>query len=357
MEAPVYIGAFYVKLFISIQPEHNMPLKIIRNDITNVSADAIVNSANNMPIFRSGVDSRIHKKAGPQLLAVRKKIGIIPFGNAAISPAYDLNAKYVIHAVSPVWQGGNAGEERLLRECYDKCLALACENKCESIAFPLLSSGNNSFPKDLALKAAIEAFSAFLLENEMLVYLVVFDKSSYALSEKLFFSIESVIDDNYVKENYFEEGFTQARRKHREEYLINPELSSDSLPFQLLDKKPNLEKMLSEITSGFSDTLLKIIDERGMSDPEVYKKANMNRKLFSKIKNNPNYRPAKTTAIALAFALELDLESTRDFIAKAGYALSHSSKFDIIVEYFLVNRNYNLFELNEVLFAFDQATV
>lgn len=176
-----------------------MPFEIVRNDITQMTVDAIVNTANPKPIVGSGTDTMIHKKAGPKLLAARQKIGSIDVGSAAITPAFDLQAKYVIHSVGPVWDGGSDGEEALLRNCYDNSLKLAMEHRCKSVAFPLISTGNYGFPKDKALQIAISAFSTFLLEYEMQIYLVVFDRTSFKLSEKLFQSVASYIDEHYVE--------------------------------------------------------------------------------------------------------------------------------------------------------------
>ncbi len=351
-----------------------MPFEIVRNDIVNMQVDAIVNTANPKPVIGSGVDSEIHKRAGRMLLRARKKIGCIDCGEAYITPAYKLDAKYVIHTVGPIWFGGNNNEEKLLSSCYKKSLELARENKCESIALPLISTGNYGFPKPLALQIAVMEISNFLMENEMQIYLVVFEKEAFELSEKLFKSVSSYIDENYVSEKIYseytlnvsprEERIKKEKNKasgrilnemyslkSREDYL---EKSTDmACPTQIND----LGQMLKKLDKGFSETLLQLIDKTGKKDSEIYKKANVDRKLFSKIRNNIDYKPSKATALAFAFALELDIEETKDFISKAGFALSHSSKFDIIVEYFLINKNYNVFELNEVLFAFDQPLI
>ena len=319
-----------------------MPFEIIRNDIAKVCADVIVNTANHKPLVGSGTDMRIHNCAGPELLAARKIIGRIDTGKAAATPAFNLNAKYVIHTVSPVWAGGTDGEERLLYNCYANSLKLASGLKCESIAFPLLSSGNNGFPKELALKIAVSAFSDFLSNNEMNISLVVYDSASLAVSEKLVNSVKSYIDENLIippTENI------RARADRMQAAMFSREnmaMSSDSI-----------SDMLEKLDAGFGETLIKLIDERGLKDSYVYKKANIDRKLFSKIKNNPDYHPTKQTCIAFCFALELTLKETRDLIAKAGYALSRSSKFDIVIEYFITNGNYDLFELNQILFKFD----
>lgn len=333
-----------------------MPFEIVRNDIVNMQVDAVVNTANPNPVIGAGVDSGIHKKAGHELLVARQKIGCIDFGDAAITPGFDLDARYVIHTVGPVWEDGNHREEQILSSCYRNALALAKEYECESIAFPLIATGNYGFPKPLALQIAVREISTFLLENEMQVYLVVFGKEAFALSEKLFKSVSSYIDENYIRSKTLDEYGTESvygsrlvTRRIREQ-----ECSDMSVGAAIPIDSDDWGQLLKDLDAGFSETLLQLIDRTGKKDSEIYKKANVDRKLFSKIRNNMDYRPSKTTALAFAFALELDVDETKDFISRAGFALSHSSKFDVIVEYFLVNRNYNVFELNEVLFAFDQ---
>lgn len=332
-----------------------MPFEIIRNDITKMTVDAIVNTANPLPVIGAGVDSMIHKAAGPGLLEARRQIGPIAVGCAAVTPAFDLNAKFVIHTVGPVWEGGNGSEEALLRACYDRSLRLALDRGCRSVAFPLISTGHYGFPRDLALQIAIAAFSAFLTEQEMQIYLAVFDRDSFRLSEKLFRDVESYIDQNYVDTCIMsicaEERAAPPHRRRRlatfkstacEEFRCTPSSSM------------SLEEMLRQEDAGFTETLLKLIDRTGKKDSEIYKKANLSKQHFSKIRNNPNYRPTKPTAIALSLALELDLEATRDLIGRAGYALTNSSKFDLIIRYFIEQHNYNVVEINCVLFEHDQ---
>lgn len=354
-----------------------MPFEIVRNDIVNMQVDAVVNTANPNPVIGSGVDSGIHKKAGQELLLARQKIGCIEFGDAVITPGFGLDAKYVIHTVGPVWEDGNRGEEQILASCYQKSLALAKEYKCESIAFPLIATGNYGFPKPLALQIAVREISTFLLENEMQIYLVVFGKEAFALSEKLFKSVSSYIDENYIRSKTVDEygaksvyGSRLETRRIREQMKRSNRIHEDVRPPRALEECCDMfdgaaapmdtddwGQLLKNLDASFSETLLQLIDRTGKKDSEIYKKANVDRKLFSKIRNNMDYKPSKTTALAFAFALELDVDETKDFIGRAGFALSHSSKFDVIVEYFLVNRNYNVFELNEVLFAFDQPLI
>ena len=340
-----------------------MPFEIVRNDITNMCVDAIVNSANPRPVVGLGTDSSIHEKAGPELLAARQKIGPIAMGQAAITPAFCLHAKYVIHTVGPVWDGGSYGEEEYLRSCYENSLRLALEYNCQSIAFPLISTGNYGFPKDKALQIAISAFSTFLLEHEMQIYLVVFDRTSFKLSEKLFQSVASYIDQHYVDACTFatygavEESHPKTRRRRDMEICESRCMQEEALPCTPMpvSKSMSLEDMLKQADAGFTETLLKLIDKTGKKDSEIYKKANISKQHFSKIRNNPNYRPTKPTAIALALALELSLEDTKDLIGRAGYALTNSSKFDLIVRYFIEQGNYNVVEINIALYEFDQA--
>lgn len=336
-----------------------MPFEIVRNDIVNMQVDAVVNTANPNPVIGSGVDSGIHKKAGHELLVARQKIGCIDFGDAAITPGYDLDARYVIHTVGPVWEDGSHREEQILSSCYRNSLTLAKEHECESIAFPLIATGNYGFPKPLALQIAVREISTFLLENEMQVYLVVFGKEAFALSEKLFKSVNSYIDENYIRSKKLDEYGTESMYGSRLETrrIREQECADMSVGAAIPMDSDDWGQLINDLDAGFSETLLQLIDRTGKKDSEIYKKANVDRKLFSKIRNNMDYRPSKTTALAFAFALELDVEETKDFISRAGFALSHSSKFDVIVEYFLVNRNYNVFELNEVLFAFDQPLI
>lgn len=339
-----------------------MPFEIVRNDITKMSVDAIVNTANPRPVIGMGTDSMIHEAAGPSLLIARQSIGRIDVGGAEITPAFNLQAKYVIHTVGPVWDGGSYGEEESLRGCYDNSLKLAVEHKCKSIAFPLISTGNYGFPKDRALQIAISAFSAFLLEHEMQIYLVVFDRTSFKLSEKLFQSVSSYIDENYVEAcetaSYGVRENIRSYRRHRRdvEACESSAVLDELLPCASMatSKALSLEDMLKQTDAGFAETLLNLIDKTGKKDSEVYNRANVSRQHFSKIRNNPDYRPTKPTAIAFAIALELDIEQTKDLIGRAGYALTNSSKFDVIIRFFIESGNYNMMDINTALFEFDQ---
>ena len=334
-----------------------MPLEIVRNDITKMKVDAIVNAANESLLGGGGVDGAIHYAAGPELLAECKTLGGCKTGKAKITCGYNLPAKYVIHTVGPIYEDGKHGEKALLESCYRESLALAKEHNCETVAFPLISSGVYGYPKDQALKVAINVISDFLLDNEMKVYIVIFDKTAYKISEKLFSDIAEYIDDNYVDEH------TDYRRERsRMNYPCQSVMIGSAQPEYLdlceckaMSAEDDLDAKLKQIDESFSQMLLRKIDEKGMTDAECYKKANIDRKLFSKIRSDVHYKPSKPTAIAFAISLELSLDETEDMLKKAGFAFSHSNKFDIIIEYFISKGNYNIFEINEALFAFDQS--
>ena len=325
-----------------------MPLIIVRNDITKMSVDAIVNAAKESLLGGGGVDGCIHRAAGPELLAECRRLGGCKTGEAKITGAYRLPCRYIIHTVGPVWNGGKYGEREQLASCYRTSLALAKERGCETVAFPLISSGVLGYPKDQALRVAVDTISEFLAENDMTVYIVIFDRAAYQIGNKLFADIAAYIDDHYVDTH------TDSRRERMRRMGI-----VESRMLTAYEDAPmavgGLDEALAHLDTGFSETLLKLIDRSGKKDAEVYKKANVNRKLFSKIRNNPGYKPSKSTAIAFAIALELNLDETRDLIARAGYALSASSKFDVIIEYFIMQRDYDIFKINEALFAFDQS--
>ena len=325
-----------------------MPLIIVRNDITKMSVDAIVNAAKESLLGGGGVDGCIHRAAGPELLQECRTLGGCKTGDAKITKAYRLPCRYVIHTVGPVWNGGKYGEREKLASCYRTSLALAKEHSCETVAFPLISSGVFGYPKDQALRVAVDTISEFLAENDMTVYIVIFDRAAYQIGNKLFADIAAYIDDHYV------DAHTDSRRERMRRMGV-----VESRMLTAYEDAPmaasGLDEALAHLDTGFSETLLKLIDRSGKKDAEVYKKANVDRKLFSKIRNNPGYKPSKSTAIAFAIALELNLDETRDLIARAGYALSPSSKFDVIIEYFIIQRDYDIFKINEALFAFDQS--
>ena len=326
-----------------------MPLEIVRNDITKMKVDAIVNAANETLLGGGGVDGCIHRAAGPELLAECRTLGGCKTGDAKITKAYRLPCQYVIHTVGPVWNGGKCGEREQLASCYRTSLALAKEHCCETVAFPLISSGIFGYPKDQALRVAVDTIGEFLLHNDMTVYIVIFSRTAYQIGSKLFADIAEYVDDHYV------DAHTDSRRDRlrRMSVLEGRALSAGAAAAPMA--VGGLDSLLAHLDAGFSETLLKLIDRSGKKDSEIYKKANVDRKLFSKIRNNPDYKPSKATAIAFAIALELNLDETRDLVARAGYALSASSKFDVIIEYFIMQRDYDIFKINEALFAFDQS--
>ena len=325
-----------------------MPLQIVRNDITTMKMDAIVNAANESLLGGGGVDGAIHRAAGPELLAECRTLGGCKTGQAKITKGYRLPAKFVIHTVGPIWRGGGRGERELLTSAYRSSLELAQANGCETVAFPLISSGVYGYPKDRALKVAVDTIGEFLLSHDMTVYLVIFDRATYTIGGKLFADIAAYIDDRYV-DAHTDSRETQRRRMA----LVSMPMEEDALA--PIAAPADLDEALSKLDESFSQMLLRKIDEAGITDAQCYKKANIDRKLFSKIRSDVHYKPSKPTAMAFAVALELPLEEAREILEKASFAFSHASKFDIIVEYFIAHQNYNIFEINEALFAFDQS--
>lgn len=385
-----------------------MPFQIVRNDITKIKADAVVNTANPDPVYGEGSDSAVYRAAGAEkLLKARKEIGRLAVGEAAATPAFDLDAKYIIHTTGPLWQGGWHGEVRKLKRCYKNSLDLALEKGCESVAFPLISTGVYGFPKDKALRAAVSAISEFLSKEDMTVYLVVFDRESFEVSGKIFSGIDSYIDENYVEDKTAEEygspvpGFSAApasaflnfpgeERKPAEVFseepaaayhedmpkagfrFLSPErcpapmqsapaaeyngsvLKSPKKAKRTVSQNRSLEDVVSQLGETFQERLFRLIDERHLTDVEVYKRANLDRKLFSKIRCNADYRPKKITALALAVALELNLDETKDLLSRAELALSPSSKFDLIISYFIEREVYDIYTINLALFQHEQ---
>lgn len=342
-----------------------MPLQIIRNDITKVECDAIVNAANSTLLGGGGVDGAIHKAAGRGLLLECMKLGGCRVGEAKVTKGYNLPCKYVIHTVGPKWKDGSNNEHELLKSCYKNSLELAKKNKCESVAFPLISSGVYGYPMNEAFKVAVDAVAEFLMHNDMLVYIVVYNKNALATGSKLFTDIAQYIDDNYVAEHsaYYSRQIdnlgesmplpqTQFLSNEEKCYTCNEDIAM-SMPVP--EDTADLSDIVIMLDESFSQMLLRKIDEKGMTDSECYKKANIDRKLFSKIRSNPDYKPSKPTVIAFCIALELSLAETNEMLLKAGFALSHSNKFDVIIEYFIKRGNYNIFKINEALFAFDQS--
>ena len=326
-----------------------MPLQMVRSDITAMKVDAVVNAAGESLLGGGGVAGAIHRAAGPELLSECRALGGCKTGQAKLTKGYRLPAKFVIHTVGPIWRGGSHGERELLASAYRSSLDLALVHQCESVAFPLISSGVYGYPKDQALKVAVDTIGDFLMAHDMTVYLVVFDRAAYTIGGKLFADIAAYIDDRYV-DAHSDSRETQRRRMALASMPMEEEewAPAAAVPF-------GLDEALSKLDESFSQMLLRKIDERGMTDAQCYKKANIDRKLFSKIRSDIHYKPSKPTAMAFAVALELPLEEAREMLEKAGFAFSHASKFALIVEYFIAHRNYNIFEINEALFAFDQS--
>ncbi len=334
-----------------------MPLKIIRNDITKIACDAVVNAANEMLAGGGGVDGAIHKAAGSELDKACKKLGGCQVGHAKVTKGYNMPCQYIIHTVGPVWQNGRNGEPEQLASCYRECLRLAKEYKCETMAFPLISTGAFGYPREEALRIAVREITDFLLQNEMTVYIVVYDKYCFLVSKKLISDVEEYIDDNYIEDHFMargSRGFSRSVRANSRGGFAAGKAVSEHHTNCVEYEKQTLDQMLDRLDESFSQMLLRKIDESGMTDAQCYKKANIDRKLFSKIRSNPNYKPSKPTVLAFAIALELTLDETNEMLMKAGFALSHSNKFDVIVEYFIKNGRYDIFEINEVLFSFDQ---
>lgn len=329
-----------------------MPFTIIRQDITKIQVDAIVNAANTELAMGGGVCGAIFKAAGAdKLQKACDKLSPIKTGAVVITPGFDLPAKYVIHAAGPVYSRWNPAEsEHLLKSAYTESLKLALANKCESIAFPLISSGVYGYPKDEALTVAVTAIKSFLTGHDMDVYLVIFDRTSFAVSKELLGEVESYIDENYVASH-----LAARRTLLKNEYQAMSDVMAPvfSAPEPSTGSR-GLDDLINELDEPFNTTLFRLIDAKGKTDAEVYKRANIDRKLFSKIRTGKGYMPGKRTILALAIALELTLDETDDLLERAGYALSHSQKFDVIVEFFIVNGRYDIYEINEILFKYDQ---
>lgn len=334
-----------------------MPFKIIRQDISKMKVDAIVNAANTELKMGGGVCGAIFRAAGPEALqAACDKLAPIRTGEAVMTPGFGLPAKFVIHTAGPVYDSYSPQEsERLLRSAYRASLHLALDNDCQSIAFPLISSGIYGYPKDQAFQVATSTIRDFLDDQDMEVYLAVFDQPAFVISQDFLGRVESYIDQHYV------DGYEVKRRDLLDlerEAMVEADFLYDALSArayrEVLPSLEPLEDLIGNLDEPFSDMLLRLIDAKGMTDVQVYKRANMDRRLFSKIRSKKDYTPSKRTALALAVALELSLDETDAFLERAGYALSRAVKFDVIVEYFILNAVYDIFTINEVLFAYDQ---
>ena len=411
-----------------------MAFSIIRNDLTKVCADAIVNTANPKPVIGGGTDAAVYAAAGEEaLLAERRKIGEIAPGEAFATPALALDAEYIIHTVGPLWEGGECGEFEALENCYRNSLKLASGLGCTSVAFPLISTGVYGFPKDRALRVAVDTIHAFLdgSEEDMDVTLVVFDRESYVLSGSVFEGVDAFVDGNYVEERLDEEyaageeeyaaeeeectaeeedyndspgdvsvrfskeglnrgagrnmhsffhlgqSFKLAARegtaceetgeaapRKKKTYIETGEAAprksriyEDTCEKMVRGKPRSLDEVMNQVGETWQETLFRFIDEKGYTDTEVYKRANIDRKLFSKIRSNPDYQPKKMTAVAFALALKLNLDEAKDFLGRAGYAFSPGNRFDLIVEYFIQNEVYDTYTINMALFDHDQPLI
>lgn len=355
-----------------------MPFKIVRDDITRVKADVIVNTANPKPIVGDGTDRAIYAAAGEkELLAERKKIGEITRGNAVATPAFNLAAKYIIHTVGPVWENGNHGEREILHSCYARSLALAAKLKAKSIAFPMIATGVYGFPKDEALGIAVKEISEFLLRHDMNVILVVFDRKSFELSGRLINEIDEYIDENGVglvrKEEYGEEGkwglsgqAIQVRRLQEEmhdRFISDLSVESHSKEFKkisayktqsTIEEDESLDELLKKKGKSFHETLLDLIIASGMEDKEIYRASSMDRKLYSRIRCNTEHIPRKKNILALGIGLKLDMQAMNELLASAGYVISRSDITDLIVSNYIKKGKYDIFELNTILFEYGQ---
>lgn len=394
-----------------------MPFRIVRNDITKMNTEAIVNAANDHVSVGTGCDSAVYKAAGyDELLKYREdNIGFVAEGGAFITPGFKLKAKYIIHAVSPLYMGGDQGEEEKLRSCYRKSLQIAKENDIKSISFPLISTGGFGYPKEEGMRIAVDEINAFLLSNEMDIFLVVFDTKATQLGEKIYPGLEAYIDHNYVKEAREEEygdayfssmrpsepgydrylsntqmverrtrrnaeaqkrelsdfsvksvppvsavpkaekqSFTGSifKKKKTKDIVLDEALSinecCDEAPFLDFEEQheSKLQERMRHMSDTYSEYLMYLIQERNMENAEVWKRAIVDKKIFSKIKNNVNYHPNKLTALCLCVGAKLNLDESKDLLARAGYALSPCDKTDIIFSYFIENEIYDMIELD-----------
>ncbi len=328
-----------------------MPLQIVEKDITTMQVDAIVNAANNSLLGGGGVDGCIHRAAGPELLAECRTLGGCKTGEAKITGGYRLPCRYIIHTVGPIWCGGDQGEQELLTSCYRNSLELALAHDCETVAFPLISSGIYGYPKDQAMQVAVETIRNFLQDHEMTVYLALFGRGPSRIERGLYDEIRVYLGNRYVDSD----AVMSDRAEASPDLMAAPCEANFAQPTYGKTGVASLQEALAGMEESFSQMLLRKIDEKGMTDVQCYKKANISRKLFSKIRSDALYRPSKATALAFAIALELPLSETKELLEKAGFALSHSNKADIIVEYFIQQHNYDVLVINEALFAFGQA--
>lgn len=345
-----------------------MPIKIIRQDITKIECDAVINPTNIYMLPGGGVDAAIHEAAGPELLEYCRGLGALSVGEARITPAFGLPCKYVIHTVGPEWGGGLFGERVLLRSCYTEAMRLAIKNGCRTVAFPLISSGTYGYPKDRVLREAVDVIGEILSRREMLVYIVVYDKTAYSISRELYSDVQSFVDNFYVEthsdmiDNLREERIFASYQEARICGPLKQKLGKGGTRDRekahpcLGAMEEDLDGIFDGMDLGFAETLFGYIDKKGLTDVEAYKRSNVGKKTFSKIKCNKDYRPSKITAVSFAVGLHLNLEETRHLLSTAGMCLSRANKFDVIIEYFITTGKYEtIFDVNEVLYQFDQA--
>ncbi len=335
-----------------------MPLQIIQNQITEVHADAIVNASDPWLSGHDGVDQAIQQAAGPELSGACRALGGCAVGEAVITGAYRLPAKYIIHTAVPRWSTATNGSEDHLAACYGNALGLAREHQLESIAFPLLGTGPGGFPKAKALRVAISVIGNSLRNHDMMVFLVVPDRAAFALPEGVSHAITRYLADRYEEAPLEQDrhGQTPVELESASETTDQDmaEMTHLRVESPIRDHQRSLEDVVNRVDESFSQMLLRLIAEKGMTESQAYKKANVDRRHFSKIRNDIGYRPTKPTVLAFAIALELSLDETQDLLLRAGFALSHSSRFDLIIRYFIEEGIYDVFEINEALYFFEQ---
>lgn len=354
-----------------------MPIKIVASDVINIKSDAIVNpiARRSSPFINANM--KLYQTAGPELFADCERMGEVPLGKAFITPGYNLSFKYVIHTAVPRWRGGASDEQALWRSCYAEALSLAAEYSCESVVISFSVKELYGYPIDKAVQLAADVVDCFLAEHEMLVYFVICDRSSYRIEQDIYTDVQTYIDNIYINEPYFtsatfcessrrapficSESVRSASGEPREKQLDlseEPEAYPEFCKVNSPAISATLDNMLKNLDKSFAQTLFDYIDKKGISDVDAYKRSNVTRKVFSKIKCDKNYRPSKITAISFAIGLRLDIEETRHLLSTAGLALSRADKFDVIIEYFIVSGKYkNIFDVNNVLYQFDQMTL
>lgn len=336
-----------------------MPFQIIRQDITKMNTDIIVNAANSRLLNGGGVCGAIFSAAGEaEMQKACSKIGHCATGDAVITRGFSLTAKYVIHAVGPIYGQNSTLQEKQLYSCYEKSLNIAKHKRAKSIAFPLISSGIYGYPKIDAIRIATRAVSDFLQYNEMDIYLVIYDSDTFEIGKTLYDNIESYIDERSVKpKEYSRRIFEKSIGLDdiQDVSLSLNDSAQNTAYFPSVSYSPqalSLDDIINKNHETFSQMLLRKIDEKGMTDVEVYKRANIDRKLFSKIRKK-DYIPKKTTVMALIISLRLSHDEAKDLLARAGYAFSVASKTDLIIEYFIEKEMYDIYTINEALFTFE----